>query len=102
MFRLIKKMLRGSSANVKKLLNADAVVIDVRTPTEFKSGHLPGSRNIPLDTLSSKIDDLKGINKTIITVCRSGSRSSTAKNMLVAAGVDAFNGGPWTNLKDAV
>ena len=101
MFESIKKMFGGASANIKQLVDDGAIVIDVRTPVEFKSGHLPGSRNIPLDTLPSKIGELKKLNKPIVTVCRSGSRSGMAKNMLAAAGLEVCNGGPWTNFKNA-
>jgi rhodanese-related sulfurtransferase len=101
MFQLLKKLVSGSSLNVQQIVNGGAVIVDVRTPLEFKSGHLPGSINIPLDILPSRIGELKKMNKTIVTVCRSGSRSNTAKNILVAAGLDACNGGPWTSLKHA-
>ena len=101
MFKRIKTLFGKPSSGIKEI-DEGALVVDVRTPFEFHSGHLPGSKNIPLDTLSSKIDELKKLNKKIITVCRSGSRSATAKNMLVAAGIDACNGGPWQNLEKVV
>lgn len=102
MFEKLKSLFEKPSHNMKAMMDEGALVVDVRTPHEFKGGHLPGSRNIPLDTLSSKIAELKKLNKKIITVCRSGARSTTAKNMLVAAGIDACNGGAWQNLKEAV
>ena len=98
MFGSIKKLFNRSK-QLKQLLNEGAIVIDVRTPLEFKSGHLPGSRNIPLDILSTRISELKELNKPVITVCRSGSRSGVAKEMLVAAGIKTRNGGSWTNLR---
>ena len=96
---MFKALFRRSSPNIKSMIDEGAVIIDVRTPFEFKNGHLPGSKNIPLDTLSANIDQLKKLNKKVITVCRSGSRSVTAKDLLVAAGIDACNGGAWQNLK---
>lgn len=99
MFQSIKKFFGGSSANIKQLADDGAVIIDVRTAVEFKSGHLPGSRNIPLDVLPFKIGELKKLNKTIITVCRSGSRSSAAKNVLTSAGLGVCDGGAWTNFR---
>jgi rhodanese-related sulfurtransferase len=102
MFKRIKTLFEKPSHNIKPMIDEGAVIVDVRTAFEFRIGHLPGSRNIPLDTLSSKIEELKKLNKKVITVCRSGSRSATAKNMLVAAGIDACNGGAWQNLKEAV
>jgi len=97
MFNSIKKIFGIPSKEVKKLMDEGALIIDVRTPFEFKGGHIPGSGNIPLDTLSSKIAELKKLNKTIVTVCRSGARSVTAKNILTSAGLNACNGGSWTN-----
>ncbi len=102
MFNSIKKIFGVSTPDIKKLMKDDAIIIDVRTLFEFKSGHIPGSRNISLDTLPSSIAKLKKLNKKIITVCRSGSRSATAKNMLVSAGIDVHDGGAWQNLKEVV
>lgn len=92
-------LFKKSSTKIKNMIDEGALIIDVHTPLEFKNGHMQGSKNIPLDTLSSKIDDLKKLNKKIITVCRSGSRSATAKEMLASAGIDVCNGGAWQNLK---
>ena len=102
MFKRIKTLFGKPSHNKKAMIDEGAVIIDVRTAFEFKSGHLQGSKNIPLDTLLSKIDELKKLNKKVITVCRSGSRSATAKNILVAAGIDACDGGAWQSLKEAI
>jgi rhodanese-related sulfurtransferase len=99
MFGAIKKLLGDAVANARQVRIDNVLVLDVRTPFEFKTGHIRGSKNIPLDTLPYKVDELKKLNKTIITVCRSGTRSVAAKNMLVAAGLDACDGGLWTNFK---
>ena len=48
-------------------MKEDAVVIDVRTSFEFKNAHLEGSINIPLDTLPSKIHELKKMNRVLFT-----------------------------------
>jgi len=102
MFRSLKKIFGSSSAKAKQLLDDGAVVVDVRTPFEFKSGHLAGSKNIPLNLLPDKIKELKKLNKTIITVCRSGSRSSSAKDILLKAGINVYDAGAWTNFKQKV
>ncbi|HEX5152205.1 MAG TPA: rhodanese-like domain-containing protein [Parafilimonas sp.] len=99
MFESIKKLFGNPAATSFKHTGEDTVIVDVRTPFEFRSGHIPGSRNIPLDRLPSKVEDLKKLSKPIITVCRSGARSSTAKSILTAAGLDAYDGGSWTNFK---
>lgn len=83
----------------KALLSQGAVIIDVRTQSEFQSGHLRGSQNIPLDRVQAKVSELKKKNKPVITVCMSGSRSRMAEGILRRAGVEAYNGGPWFRLE---
>ena len=66
--------------------------IDVRTDSEYDSGHIPNSIHIPLHEIQdrmSEIDSLK--NKNIIAYCRSGARSSKATKILVEAGFDVLN-----------
>ena len=83
----------------KKLLNEDgAVIIDVRSPQEFANGSVPGAENIPLGSIPGKTKKIKSLGVPIICVCASGMRSGGAKAQLAAAGVDAYNGGPWTKM----
>jgi rhodanese-related sulfurtransferase len=98
MFDLIKGLFKRKG-NVAKLVKEGAVVVDVRTKGEYQAGHIAGSRNIPLDAIKKEVKSLKLLNKPIVTVCRSGNRSGMAKSILTAAGVEAYNGGAWTNLK---
>ncbi len=93
-FSSIKKALGGGATqDFKQMLDEGAIVVDVRTPGEFKSGHVKGSININLGDLNKKMGQFKG--KTVITVCASGMRSGQAKGMLVKNGITAVNGGPW-------
>ena len=55
--------------SIQELLKDGAIVVDVRTSGEYRSGHVKGSKNIPIQSLSSKIKKLKKKNKVIIT-CR--------------------------------
>lgn len=66
------------------------VVIDVRRPDEYKTGHIVGAKLIPLNELNSHMKDLPR-NREIICVCASGNRSSSATRMLVKAGFNAVN-----------
>ncbi len=86
---------------IKEYLEKDAVVIDVRTPMEFKEGHVSGSINIPLQVFQARFHEIKEMNKPIVAVCRSGARSGQATGFLKQQGIDAINGGPWQNV-DAV
>lgn len=81
--------------SLKELINNPATkIIDVRSPMEFQIQHFPGAVNIPLDTIASRIAELKSLNTNIIVYCQSGGRSSMAKSILVQAGMDnVFNGG---------
>lgn len=98
MLNFLKKLFGGSSTNYKALMERGAVIVDVRTPSEFSAGHIPGSKNIPLDIIGTKASELKKSGKPVITVCRSGSRSGMAKSKLGAAGVEVYNGGGWQSL----
>ncbi len=100
MISLLKRLLGiEPKADFKQLLSSNAVVVDVRTPEEFRAGHLPGAVNIPLDRLQSHLSDLKKRNTPVIAVCRSGARSQAATEILQKNGIEAYNGGSWTSLR---
>ncbi|MFT3747433.1 MAG: rhodanese-like domain-containing protein [Agriterribacter sp.] len=99
MLGVIKKLFGGGSAvDYKALLSRGAVIVDVRTAAEFRSGHIKGAINIPLDEVKSRAAELKKKDKPVITCCRSGNRSGIAKSMLALAGVECYNGGAWQTL----
>mgnify|MGYP001397336196 CR=1 FL=1 len=102
MLGFLKKIFGGTSVNYKELMSNGAVIVDVRSTGEFKAGHIPGSKNFPLDNIRSKVAELKKLNKPVITVCRSGARSGMAKSILKSAGLEVYNGGPWTSLKNKI
>lgn len=102
MIIFIKKLLGGTPVNFKDLVSKGAIIVDVRSPGEFKSGHIPGSKNFPLDNIKGKVNELRKINKPLITVCRSGTRSGIARGILKSAGLEVYNGGPWNNLKNKI
>lgn len=99
MFEFLKNLF-GGGTDFKGLMSRGAIIVDVRTPEEFKSGHLKGSVNYPLQMLSGNIYRLQEANKPIIVCCRSGSRSAVAKQMLKAQGVEVYNGGGWASLSE--
>jgi len=82
----------------KKLIADGAVIIDVRNPGEFAGGAAPGSENIPLGKIPGRIKQIKSLGVPVIVVCASGMRSGAAKGQLMTAGVDTYNGGPWTKM----
>lgn len=66
------------------------LVLDVRQPDEFRTGHIIGAKLIPLGELGRRLGELPK-DKEIVCVCASGSRSSSATKMLMRAGYNAVN-----------
>jgi rhodanese-related sulfurtransferase len=97
MLAFLKNLFKGTDYKVH--LTQGAKIIDVRTATEYKNGHIEGSENIPLPKISAQSKKLLALNKTIILCCASGMRSGQATAMLKSVGVDALNGGSWRSLK---
>lgn len=85
--------------NIVEYKEKGAVILDVRTYEEFASGHISGSKNIPLQILNNKIEEIKKMNKPIIACCRSGMRSGQATSILKQHGIDCINGGGWDSLE---
>jgi len=90
--------LFGKRTDFKKLIEQGARIIDVRTPAEYGTGHVPGSANISLEQLNHAVGDLKKKNEAVITCCQSGVRSGVANNVFRKAGIESYNGGSWQNL----
>ena len=69
----------------------DAItLIDVRTPEEYSTGHIAGSRNIPLNLVSGALTELKNAG-TVYVNCAAGGRSMQACEILTQSGIDAVN-----------
>ena len=66
------------------------IVIDVRQPEEYRSGHIAGAKLIPLGDLSRKMKNLP-TSREIVCVCASGNRSHSATRTLVEAGYNVYN-----------
>ena len=103
MFDLIKKAFGlGPTVNFAALVAEGAQIVDVRSKEEFQGGHIKGSVNIPLQTLSSKLTSLSK-DKTVIVCCASGIRSSSAKQLLKSNGyTQVHNGGGWRGLQNQI
>lgn len=72
-----------------KLMNEvdDLLILDVRRFSEFKSGKIPNSINIPVDDLEFELDEIKEFKeKPILVYCKSGIRSSVACSLLEEEG----------------
>ncbi len=80
----------------------DSILIDVRTNSEYKSGHLDGSINIPYEDIVKGVSKLEDVNLDthIIVYCKSGGRSSQAFDSLKDAGYNnVYDLGAMSNCK---
>jgi rhodanese-related sulfurtransferase len=81
---------RIDAVTLERLLaeDADVRVLDVRTPAEFESAHIPGAYNVPLDTLGEHAAELeRHLSEPVMLVCKSGSRANQACEKLAATGM---------------
>jgi len=95
---LLDTLFGNKTVKLKDFQSRHAVIIDVRTKGEYDSGAIPGSKNIPLQIIATKINEIKKLNQPVITCCASGMRSGTAATILKSHGVEAMNGGGWFSL----
>lgn len=83
--------MRGKRVTVleaTQLINrGKTIIVDVRNPEEFATGHLPDAKNIPLAELPKRMTELEKFKtRTIVVVCQKGSRSASAVALLTKAG----------------
>ena len=91
------------TTDYRALLSNGAIIVDVRSPSEFSTGYIENSLNIPVGELTNKLEYFKDKNQTIITCCASGTRSGAAKKLLVAKGyTHVINGGGWSSLNNKI
>jgi len=101
---LVALLLSGCSneSQIKAwgMIDNGALIVDVRTPQEFKSGHLPGAKLIPINQVSAKLSEFgNDKNRPIVVYCKSGSRSGKAEGILKSAGfTNVINGGGYSSL----
>jgi rhodanese-related sulfurtransferase len=80
------------AAELRQLIHEDPTVriLDVRTGGEFETVHIPGSYNVPLDTLREHVGELAGVDRPVVLVCQSGGRATQAHQKLSSAGKDSI------------
>ena len=101
---VLKRISFISPAKATELLKQGALVIDVRNPGEFNSGHVPGALNIPLGDLSSELPRcVPDRNKVLLLHCLSGARSGIARQQLRRMGyLNSFNMGSYSRAESIV
>jgi rhodanese-related sulfurtransferase len=91
-FTEIRRKTQGATSlepqEAVRLINSDAVVIDLRSPEAFARGHIVNARNIPLDQLDERTVVDKFRSKPVIAVCDAGMSSARAVEKLRKAGIE--------------
>lgn len=86
----VKGMLPGLKKN-------GALLLDVRSTSEYQSGHAPDTINIPLNELSERLNEIPKTSPVIVG-CASGTRSGMARMLLKRNGYkNVYNVGAWRN-----
>jgi len=101
---LFKRSGQVPQKEASQYLKAGAMVIDVRSPSEFDSGHLIQAYNMPLDRIEVLVaGTIKDKNKVLLLHCASGIRSSMAKKRLLEIGYkNVFNLGSYSRAEKIV
>lgn len=66
--------------------NQKALLIDVRTPEEYKANHLANAINIPFYNIENLTNEIKNKNEILLLYCKTGKRSNIAKEILMQNG----------------
>lgn len=78
----------AAELNELKQAGAGPRLIDVRTPGEFETAHIPGAYNVPLDLLQEHRDEIaQHLDEDVVLICRSGQRANSAGQTLREAGL---------------
>jgi rhodanese-related sulfurtransferase len=75
-------------ALLEQLQNGDSpIILDVRTPREYKQGHVPGAVNLPYQQIGRRVAELEQIrDRQVVVYCEVGPRARVAQSMLEQAG----------------
>ncbi len=104
LFLTVSKAGQISAKDATGYLKNGALVIDVRTPGEFNSGHLTNAINIPLDEIATAVPQrVKDKSQVLLLHCASGMRSGIAQKKLNSLGyTNAFNLGSYGRAKSVL
>lgn len=88
MFHFFTKIDSISTDELEKRLKSNIQLIDVRTPSEFRRGHIKEAQNVPLSQIGQFAPAKK---ETVYVICHSGMRSKMAAKKLKKKGYDVIN-----------
>jgi phage shock protein E len=87
--------------SAQQKIKEGALVVDVRSPKDFKAGHYTGATNLPLGEVKSRCDQLGDRSRPIVVYCNRGIAAAKAKEQLQAAGfTDVTNAGGLSDLRN--
>jgi phage shock protein E len=100
----VKRMSLVSADKARRFLQDGGVLVDVRNPGEFSSGHVPGAINVPLGNLSHEAARrFRDKNQVLLLHCLSGTRSGIARGQLKKLGYNnVFNLGSYRRAEQIV
>ena len=82
-------MIDVAAAHTMITTGSSTLVVDVRTPGEYETAHIPGAINLPLDQINDHLTQLADHADTrILLICQSGARASRCQQTLTSAGLD--------------
>jgi rhodanese-related sulfurtransferase len=86
-------LVNVDAGDAVKLINNDAIIIDIRSTDAFSRGHIVNAKNIPKDELDARLDQLQKYKSTpIVAVCDTGITTSGIVNKLRAEGFESVFG----------
>ena len=86
-------LVNVEASDVVKLINNDAIVLDIRSADAFARGHIVNAKNIPNDELDAKLDQLERYKSTpVVAVCDAGVTTTGVVNKLRGAGFESVFG----------
>ena len=99
---LLKFIFGAKKQEVQNYLNDGAIILDVRTRSEWNNGHIKNAMHIPLDQLKHRHPEVSKLNKPVVVVCETGVRSGSATRFLKLKSINAVNGGGWKSLNERI
>lgn len=85
-FMLFKRRGDVTPRDAHALVRSGACLLDVRSASEFASGHLDGALNIPVSSIGERLAEIGPKDRSVVVYCASGARSAMAARMLKASG----------------
>lgn len=91
---------KGEPVKAWQMINEGALLVDVRTPDEYKQGHLSGAKLIPVKEVEKRVAEFgEDKSRPIVVYCKRGIRSGRAEQTLLKLGfTNVLNGGGYNAL----